>query len=205
MELEPVDRPRDAGVLADRMTGYLQSVQQKLREAEVERAAEAARAEAESARATAEIKRRRTSLALAASLLLMVALGSGGWLYLERREANRQTAEANAQRTHAAEMQTIAEQRDAQRKTAEQAKAMALTAQQQAERDRNAAQDAEEAGRQLLYATDMQLAPLVWADDEATVPQYLDRLDRHDPKVNVRLARETGLARFRMVLRQTFN
>ena len=196
LELEPVDRPRDAGVLADRMTGYLESVQQKLRDAEVERAAEAARAEAESARATAEIKRRRTSLALAASLLLLVALGSGGWLYLERREANRQTAEANAQRTHAAEMQTIAEQRDAQRKTAEQAKAMALTAQQQAERDRNAAQDAEEAGRQLLYATDMQLAPLVWADDEATVPQYLDRLDRHDPKVNVALQGKPDLRGF---------
>ena len=196
LELEPVDRPRDAGVLAERMTGYLQSVQQKLREAEVERAAEAARAEAESARATAEIKRRRTSLALAASLLLLVALGSGGWLYLERREANRQTADANAQRTHAAEMQTIAEQRDAQRKTAEQAKAMALTAQQQAERDRNAAQDAEETGRQLLYATDMQLAPLVWADDEATVPQYLDRLERHDPKINVALEGKPDIRSF---------
>ena len=49
LELEPVDRPRDSGVLAQRVTEYLESVQEKLREAEVQRAAEAARAEAESA------------------------------------------------------------------------------------------------------------------------------------------------------------
>ena len=215
LELEPVDRPRDAGVLAERMAGHLELVQQKLQEAEVERAAEAARAdaeaaqgaaerqraEAESARATAEIKRRRTSLALATSLLLLVGLGGGGWLYLERGEAQRQAKEALAQRTHAAEMEAVAEQRDVQRKTAElaqktaeQAQATALTAQQQAERDRSSAeaakqiaQDAEESGRQLIYATDMQLAPLIWADEDATVPQYLDRLDRHDPKINVSL------------------
>ena len=217
LELEPVDRPRNAGVLAERMTGHLESVQQKLREAEVERAAEAARAdaeaaqgaaehqraEAESARATAEIKRRRTSLALVSSLLLLVGLGSGGWLYLERQEANRQTTEAAAQRTHAAEMETIAEQRDVQRKTAEQAQATAMKSQQQAERDRNAAvvakqvaQDAEEKGRQLVYATDMQLAPLIWADDKATVPQYLARLDRHDPKINVALEGKPDLRGF---------
>ena len=224
LELEPVDRPRNAGVLAERMTEHLQSVQQKLQEAEVQRAAEAARAdaeaaqgaaehqraEAESARATAESKRRRTSLALATSLLLLVGLGSGGWLYLERGEANRQAADAKAQRTHAAEMQTIAEQRDVQRKTAELAKATALTAQQQAELDRNAAlsakqmaltakqvaQDAEERSRQLLYATDMQLAPLIWADENATVPQFLDRLDRHDPKINVALEGKQDLRSF---------
>ena len=224
LELELVDRPRDAGVLADRMTGHLESVQQKLREAEVERAAEAARAtseaaradaeaaqaaaehqraEAESARATAESKRRRTSLALAASVLLLAALGSGGWLYLERAEANRQAADAKAQRTHATEMEAVAEQRDDQRKTAEQAQATALIAQQQAENDRNTAvaaqqlaQDAQKAERQLLYATDMQLAPLIWADDNATVSQFLDRLDRHDPKINVALAGKPDLRSF---------
>ena len=143
LELEPVDRPRDSGVLAQRVTEYLESVQEKLREAEVQRAAEAARAEAESARATAEIKRRRTSLALAASVLLLVALGSGGWLYMERQEANRQTAKADAQRIHATQMETIAEQRDVQRKTAERAQATALTAQERAERETERAQAAE--------------------------------------------------------------
>ncbi len=158
LELEPVDRPRDAAVLAERVTEYLESVETRLREAEVERAAEAARAdaqaaqaaaerqradaeaaqaaaerqraeaesakaEAESARANEESKRRRTSLALAASVLLLISLGGGGWLYMERQESNRQTAEANAQRQHAVEMQTLAEQRDVQRQVAEKERA----------------------------------------------------------------------------------
>lgn len=146
LELEPKDRPRDAGVLSERVTGYLESVEARLREAEVQRAAEAARADAEaaqaaaerqraeaesqraeaetakaqaeSARASEESKRRRTSLALAASMLLLVGVGSGGWLYLLRQEADRQAAEANAQRKHADEMQTLADQRDEQRKAA---------------------------------------------------------------------------------------
>jgi len=84
-ELEPRDRPRNAGELAERVSGYLESVESRLRAAEIDRAAHAARAdaeaekaaaetkraEAEAARAREEIKRRRTSLALAASVLLL--------------------------------------------------------------------------------------------------------------------------------------
>lgn len=164
LELEPVDRPRDAGVLTERVTLYLESVEARLREAEVQRAAEAARAdaeaaqvvaerqraeaqtakaqaesaraEAESARASAENKRRRTSLALAASVVLLVGVGSGGWLYLLRRESDRQTAEASAQRQHAAEMQALAEQRDDQRKLAEREKSKAETATRQAQAEK---------------------------------------------------------------------
>jgi len=75
------------------VTGYLESVEARLRETEVERAAQAARADAEAAqadaerqRAEAESRRRRTSLALAASVLLLVCLGSGGWLYIVRHK-----------------------------------------------------------------------------------------------------------------------
>ncbi len=57
LELEPVDRLRDAGVLAERVTGYLESVEARLRDAEVECAAEAARADAEAAQAAAEHQR----------------------------------------------------------------------------------------------------------------------------------------------------
>ncbi|MDA0921596.1 MAG: serine/threonine-protein kinase [Planctomycetota bacterium] len=64
LELDPTARPRDAGVLAERVTGYLESVESKLRETEVKRAAEAARSiEAR--------KRMRVTMALAASVLLM--------------------------------------------------------------------------------------------------------------------------------------
>ncbi|XZE53581.1 WD40 repeat domain-containing serine/threonine protein kinase [Planctomycetaceae bacterium SH139] len=54
LELEPADRPRDAEAAAQRVTGYLESVESKLRESEVERAAEAARADAEAAQSAAE-------------------------------------------------------------------------------------------------------------------------------------------------------
>lgn len=150
LELEPVDRPRDAGVLADRVTMYMESVEEKLREAEVQRAAEAARADAEAAQATAEgaradaesaraseeSKRRRTSLMLATSVLMLVGLGGGGWLYMERQEANRQSAEADAQRTHTIEMRTLAEQREDQRMAAESARNAAEIAQGQADTEK---------------------------------------------------------------------
>ncbi|MFK8114381.1 MAG: protein kinase [Rubripirellula sp.] len=131
LELEPGDRPRDAGVLSQRVTKYLESAEAKLRETEIKRAAEAARAdaeaakvaaeteraEAESARASEENRRRRTSLALAASILLLVVIGGGGLLYMK-------TAEADAQRKHALEMRGLAEQRDVQRKAAISARAV---------------------------------------------------------------------------------
>ena len=51
---EPKDRPADAGNVARRLTAYLAGVQERLRTAEMARAAEAARAEAAEARAAAE-------------------------------------------------------------------------------------------------------------------------------------------------------
>jgi WD40 repeat protein/serine/threonine protein kinase/tetratricopeptide (TPR) repeat protein len=54
LELEPNSRPSNAGVLAQRVAGYLQSVETRLRETELERAAHAARADAQAAQATAE-------------------------------------------------------------------------------------------------------------------------------------------------------
>ncbi|MAR11564.1 MAG: hypothetical protein CL681_16600 [Blastopirellula sp.] len=104
LEPEPVNRPRDASEVAGRVTGYLESVETKLREAEIERAAQAARAEAETDRANAESaranaesarveeerKRRRVQLALVASVLLLVGLGGAGWAGLKRRAAAKQ-------------------------------------------------------------------------------------------------------------------
>ena len=57
LELEPQDRPCHAGELAERVTGYLQSVETKLRETELERAAQAARADAQAKQAEAERQR----------------------------------------------------------------------------------------------------------------------------------------------------
>ena len=57
---EPEDRPRDASVVAERITAYLAGVQERVRAAERERAVA-------EARAVEERKRRRSSSALAAS------------------------------------------------------------------------------------------------------------------------------------------
>jgi len=192
LELEPADRPRDAGALADRVTDYLESVETKLRATELERAAQAARADAEAAQANAERrraeaesqraeseyaraqeerKRRRISLALAASVLLLVGLGSGGWLYLLHQEADRQSAAAEAQSRHARAMQALADQRDEQRKVAEQARTAAEQARTAAElaeqtaiAQKNRADLAAEATQQNLYYAQMHLAQQAWRD-----------------------------------------
>jgi serine/threonine-protein kinase len=76
---EPEDRPHDAGAVAERVSGYLASLQERMRQAELDRAAE-------SARADAERKRRKLALALAASLLALLTLGGGAsWRVVQDR------------------------------------------------------------------------------------------------------------------------
>jgi serine/threonine-protein kinase len=91
---EPEDRPRDAGVVAQRVTAHLEGVQVRLRAAEVARAAEHARleeaqrtAEAAEARARAEHWIRKLTVALAASLLALASLGIGGYVAMQRQRA----------------------------------------------------------------------------------------------------------------------
>lgn len=66
------------------MTGYTESVETRLRETELARATEAARA-------VEARKRQRVTLMLAASVLLSVGLGAGGWVHLEQQRVERQT------------------------------------------------------------------------------------------------------------------
>jgi tetratricopeptide (TPR) repeat protein/tRNA A-37 threonylcarbamoyl transferase component Bud32 len=76
------DRPADAGAVAASLTAYLTGVQERLRRAEVERAAA-------QARAVEERKRRRVALALAAAVVGLVAAAAGGGLLLQRQAAER--------------------------------------------------------------------------------------------------------------------
>jgi serine/threonine-protein kinase len=78
------DRLRDAGAVAAAVTAYQDSVAQRLRQAELERA------EAQ-VKAREERKRRRLRLGLAAAVLLLVAGGAGGAWWLQQR---RQAADA---------------------------------------------------------------------------------------------------------------
>jgi serine/threonine-protein kinase len=77
---EAKDRPRDAGVVAERVNAYLAGVQEKLRSVERERAVA-------EARAVEEAKRRHVQVALAASIFGLIALGVGfaAW-HLEARQ-----------------------------------------------------------------------------------------------------------------------
>ncbi len=98
--LTPVleDRPRDAGVLAAEMASHRESIQTRLRQAEL------AEALAHS-QVREERKRRRLMLGLAASVLLTVLVGGGAWLWRaqERAEEERQARQLQAELTQEAE------------------------------------------------------------------------------------------------------
>src|SRR5262249_53198502 len=83
------DRPRDAGEVAARLTAYRAGVQQRLRQAELERT----RAEVQ---AGEERKRRRLAVGLAAGLLLRVLAGGGGAWRLQQQRAAARSRQAQA-------------------------------------------------------------------------------------------------------------
>jgi serine/threonine-protein kinase len=119
LSAEPWDRPRDARQLALTLTAYEHSVAQRLRQAELDRAAAEARTEEEArtrqmaeakaeeegnrakaeartremaeAKALEERKRRHVTLALAAAVLALVMIGGSGasWWMMERRAAEQ--------------------------------------------------------------------------------------------------------------------
>jgi serine/threonine-protein kinase len=97
---EPSDRPRDAGAVAEAVTAYRAGVQERLRQAEVERAAAQARVEEARATAVAERRARRRMAGLVAAvalsaLLVVAGLLTWGWLRSEQvRTVNEDLARA---------------------------------------------------------------------------------------------------------------
>src|SRR5262249_50020769 len=88
----PEDRPRDAGVVAARLTGYLAGVQERLHAARIAGAEEPARADSERAK-------RRLTVALSCSLITIVLLAGGGWKWASSRRAEQiaaRTRDVNA-------------------------------------------------------------------------------------------------------------
>jgi tetratricopeptide (TPR) repeat protein len=96
LNTRPDERPSNAQAVANRVTGFLTGVQERLRAAELARAEEAARAaeatrtaaEAEQ-RARAERRARRLQVGLAAALLVLTAGGGLGSAYLLEQHAAR--------------------------------------------------------------------------------------------------------------------
>jgi tetratricopeptide (TPR) repeat protein len=89
-----IDRPRNAGEVAARLSAYLTGVQERLRQARLGRAAADARASEEAqtrrvaeAKTVVERHARRLTAGLAALLLLLIVFGgSGAWLFQQRRQ-----------------------------------------------------------------------------------------------------------------------
>ena len=85
LEAEPDDRVRDAGELSERVTSYLESVEQRLRRAELARVEVATKAEEER-------KRRKIFMALAGTIMVTFGLVGSGWLYIQQQQAAIQQA-----------------------------------------------------------------------------------------------------------------
>jgi eukaryotic-like serine/threonine-protein kinase len=96
LALEPEDRPRNAGEVAQRLGDYQARVQTRLRQSEIDIAAEKARSEEATKRASVEVQRRRLTTALAASILGFVLLGGGGWAYFAQQRLIRQATTEQA-------------------------------------------------------------------------------------------------------------
>lgn len=86
------DRPRHAGEVAERISLYHSRVQERLRQSEIERAEQKARAEEATKRVTVERHRQRLTVALAASIIGFTILGGGGWVYFAQQRSARQAA-----------------------------------------------------------------------------------------------------------------
>ena len=111
------DRPADAQAVAEAFTGYLASVQERLRQAELERTAAQARAAAEEqaraaaqAQAQAERQARRLLTGLAAAVVALVLLGGGGWLWRERERATRREETSQGVNRELGKAEQLAEQ-----------------------------------------------------------------------------------------------
>jgi serine/threonine-protein kinase len=88
LDPEPERRPRDAAAVAERLAIYLAEVQERLRRAEVERAAAQARAEEARATVRAERRARRLTVGLAVAALAVVVGLTVGVLWLQQQQAD---------------------------------------------------------------------------------------------------------------------
>ena len=131
---ETEDRPGDGVELAGQMSGYLESVQERLRESELERAAAAVRVQEER-------KRRRVSYALVVTVFLMVFMGGAGWLYVEQEDSARQAMLLKEKVQYAIKMERLAEQRDRERVAAIDARKRAEEGQREANLQRETAEE----------------------------------------------------------------
>ncbi len=111
-------------------------------------------------------------------MIALVLLGGLSVSLWQMRRAMQAEAQANTNEQKANQNARQAEQsrKDTEKalRIVESEKAKALAAEA-------LARDEEEAGRKLLYTTDMRLAPFVWRDDRSTAGQLRGLLAKHIP------------------------
>jgi WD40 repeat protein/tetratricopeptide (TPR) repeat protein len=119
-------------------------------------------------------------VAVIAGLACIVALFANGRAnrLAENARQNEEKATQNAKRAEESRQETVKVL--AVVETQKNEVVSSLTKAQQAE---EAAKAAEEAGRKLLYTTDLKLAPFVWRDDRTTAQQLRTLLAKHIPDV----------------------
>jgi tetratricopeptide (TPR) repeat protein len=155
---EPADRPADGGAVTAAMTAYLAGVQERLRKAELERAA--AQAKTKAGR-----RARKMTVALAATLLLAVTAVGAGALWYQHDRAARAAEDARLAASRAAEEARLA---------AEHARKAANT-----ERDvTTALEEAAVFGKQ---AAGLHADPAKW---EAALVEALSAVKRADGVLN---------------------
>ncbi len=109
LAVEPEDRPRDAKVVADRITAYQAGVQERVQAAERERAVAVARA-------VEERRRRKVQLALAASVLALMTLGGlSTAYYLQQQQTQAAAGQRAIDQVTTLQKQAVAHPEDIQR------------------------------------------------------------------------------------------
>lgn len=82
-------RPADAGVVAQGVMDHLARAEERLRQAQLARAAAEARAQEAGAKARAERRARRSTLALAGAAVVLVAAAAAGWWWRDHVQRTR--------------------------------------------------------------------------------------------------------------------
>ncbi len=123
--------------------------------------------------------RKHKAGAIAASLVLLTLLAGIAGTTWGLIEARRQEQIARSETSE----KEAARRAEAMRAEGERlAKQKALAAALAEKNAKETAEAAQEAGRKLLYTTDMQLAPFLWCDDRTTVDQLRVLLAKHIPE-----------------------
>lgn len=148
LAVEPEDRLRNAGAVAEAITKHLNSVQDRLKQTELARAEASARAE--------ELARRRKLHVAMAGLMLLIAVGTGisATVYRQQREVQAALADRNAE---------LAKENEEKRQVAELAQERIAIEKKNVEQQKDRAVESEAAAvalqntlRRELYIADMQ-------------------------------------------------